>query len=81
MTDVYVKLTEGTVAKTRQIHDNVLIDLDDANNFIGVEILGALSVTMDEVVSSLPARSGNHVSGHVAGTVIQTGNIDGGLRL
>lgn len=34
-----------------------------------------------EPVRTVSDRRGNHITGHVTGTVVQAGNIDGGLRL
>jgi uncharacterized protein YuzE len=45
---VYVRLTKGDVATTRQVvADDVVVDYDATGRVLGVEILGAESVTID----------------------------------
>ena len=36
---LYVRLCDGEVARTRQLDDNTLIDLDAAGNVLGVEVV------------------------------------------
>lgn len=36
---LYVRLCDGQVARTRQLDDNTLIDLDAAGNVLGVEVV------------------------------------------
>lgn len=79
-TDVYVKLTDQPIARTREVSDNVLIDLDNDGQIVGVEILGALSVTTDGTPIRT-GRRGNHITGSVTGTVVQAGDIHGAVNL
>lgn len=45
--DVYVTLVDTPVTEQLVFHDQVIFDLDAANNIVGVEILSARSVTID----------------------------------
>jgi len=36
---LYVRLCDGKVARTRQLDDNTLVDLDEAGNVLGVEVV------------------------------------------
>ena len=36
---LYIRLCDGQVARTRQLDDNTLIDLDDTGNVLGVEVV------------------------------------------
>lgn len=51
MADVYVFMVPREpvrlVDRTREIADGVLVDLDETGTVVGVEILGALVVTID----------------------------------
>lgn len=54
--DVYVRLTHETVAKTREFFDGILVDLDELNRVVGVEILAPREVTVDgRLVAAPPA--------------------------
>jgi uncharacterized protein YuzE len=35
----YIKLADGTVAETREVHPSVLLDLDEDGALIGIEVL------------------------------------------
>lgn len=45
--DVYVALADTPVTEQLVFHDQIIFDLDAASNIVGVEILGACSVTID----------------------------------
>ncbi len=53
---VYMQLAEGKVFKTMEINDRLIIDLDEAGNTLGIEILDASS--QDELVRSLQTNAG-----------------------
>lgn len=36
---LYLKLAEGTVARTREIDDGTMVDLDAAGRLLGIEVL------------------------------------------
>jgi uncharacterized protein YuzE len=38
---LYIRLADGDVARTRQVDDNTLIDMDGAGNVLGVEVVSA----------------------------------------
>jgi uncharacterized protein YuzE len=36
---LYIRFQEGKVARTRKIHDGILVDVDEAGRLFGIEIL------------------------------------------
>lgn len=41
---LYLKLAEGTFARTREIDDSTMVDVDAAGNVLGIEVLEPGSV-------------------------------------
>lgn len=54
---VYMKLADTKVAKTMEINDNLIIDLDSEGKMIGVEILEASS--QDALIKNLQVNVEN----------------------
>lgn len=46
MKDIYVKTAEGTVASTKPVEENIIVDYDEEGKVIGVEVLGVREIVM-----------------------------------
>lgn len=62
--DVYVRLSDEDVAKTRGSWDGVNVDLDEDHQVVGVEILAAVEITIDghPVTAPTPTAARPHVN-------------------
>lgn len=38
---LYIRLADGKVARTRELDDNTMVDVDEAGNVLGVEVVSA----------------------------------------
>lgn len=45
----YLQLAEGEVHRTVEIHPNLLIDVDNSGNLLGVEVLGPVNLSTDHL--------------------------------
>ena len=60
---LYIRLADGKVARTRELDDNTFIDVDDAGNVLGVEVIAirypwalAEVLQMDGITASAKAQ-------------------------
>ena len=37
---LYIEFQEGTAAKTKEVEEGILIDLDDKGKLLGIEVIG-----------------------------------------
>ena len=58
--DLYLKLRKGKVASSEPLAENVILDLDDKENVIGLELLLPRTVSQKLTAQFAPVASSSH---------------------
>jgi uncharacterized protein YuzE len=56
-TALYVRMKKGRVAKSKPLADNIILDLNDKNDFLGIEIIGPRPEDLREFKPKIIANS------------------------